>query len=68
MDSLNITNRTKSMNYIRRLNRANFIIQVTVLKFGDLLAGWKLVTNAKFQHNISEIMPARPKNIQRHGV
>ena len=33
-----------------------------LLKFADLLAGWKLVTNAKFQLNISKITPTRPKN------
>ena len=27
----------------------------------DLLEGWKLATNAKFQHNISSIKPARSK-------
>ena len=32
------------------------------LKFGDLLAGWKLATIAKFQLNISKIMPASAKN------
>ena len=28
----------------------------------DLLTGWKLVINAKFQHNVSKIMLTRPKN------
>ena len=42
-----------------------YVFQATVLKFGDLLAGWKLATN--FEHSISNIMPARPKKIQKHG-
>ena len=39
-----------------------FIFQARVFKFGDCLGVWKLATNAKFQNNISKIMPARPKN------
>ena len=38
------------------------IFQATVLKFVDLLGGCKVATNAKFQLNISKMMPARPKN------
>ena len=49
------------MNFICRLNRRNFIYQVRILKFGDLLGKWKFATNAKFHHNVSKIMPARPK-------
>ena len=41
--------------------RKIFIFQAAVFKFGDLLGGWKLVINTKFQHNISKIMPARPQ-------
>ena len=33
------------------------------MKFGDFIRGWMLVPNAKFQHNITKIMAARPKNI-----
>ena len=43
-----------------RAKRKIFIFQATVLKFGDLLRGWSLLINTKFQHNISKIMPARP--------
>ena len=47
----------------------NFIFKATVLKICDLLAVWKLATNAKFQHNISEIMPATPKkNTKTWGI
>ena len=49
------------MNSIRMLNRGNFVFQPTVLKFGDLLGGWKLATNTKFHVGISKIMPAMPK-------
>ena len=35
------------------------IFEATSFKFGDSLAGWKLATNEKFQHNISKFMPAR---------
>ena len=34
----------------------------------DLLAGWKLIINAKFQHSISKITPTRPKNLGTWGV
>ena len=44
-----------------------YVFQATVLKFGDLLAGWKLATNAKFEHSISNIMPARPKKYRNMG-
>ena len=37
----------KSLNFMKRLEEI-FIFQDTVLKFGDLLAGWQLATNAKF--------------------
>ena len=50
------------MNFIRRLNRGKFMFQATVLKFSDLLRGWKLAKNAKIQHNISKITPNMPKN------
>ena len=66
MDLLNTTG-PKSMNSIRRLNRGNFIFQVTVLKFNDLLAGCKLTKNTKFQHSMSKITPARTKKSQGHG-
>ena len=45
-----------------------FIFQATFLKFCDLLEEWKFATNAKFQHNISETMPARQKNPETWGV
>ena len=38
-----------------------FILEVTVLKFGDLLGEWMLATNVKFQYNISKNTPARQK-------
>ena len=40
----------------------------TVLKYSDLLRGWKLAVNAKFQPNISKIMPAGPKKTQGYGL
>ena len=52
------------MNFNRRLE-VIFIFQATVLKFGDLLAGLKLVTTTKFQHNIPKITPTRPKKNTR---
>ena len=59
MDLLNMTNRAqKFKNFIRGLIGAIFIFQTTVLNFGDLLEGWRLATNAKFQLNISKTMPA----------
>ena len=42
-------------------NKEFVIFQATVLQIGDLLWGWKLATNAKFQCNISKITPARAK-------
>ena len=36
------------MNFIRSYIEEIFIFQATVLKFGDLLAGWKLATTTKF--------------------
>ena len=44
------------------------MFQATVLKFGDSLQVWKLATNTQFQHNISKIMPPRPKNTRTWGV
>ena len=53
MDLLNMINRPKCIDFIRRLNRGNFVFQTKVLKFSDLLGVWKLAINAKFQYNIS---------------
>ena len=77
MDLLNMTNRAQISEFYNKLYIENFIFQATVStlkeififqatnsKFGDLLAGWKLDTNAKFQLNISKIMPARPKKTE----
>ena len=55
------------MNFIRRSNRGIFIFHATVLKFVDVLAGWKLATNAKVQHNIFKICKLSQKT-QGHGV
>ena len=55
------------MNFLRRLLEEIFSFQATVLKFCDLLAVWKLPTNANYQHNISKIRPAMPKNIKIAG-
>ena len=50
------------MNCIRNLKseNCNFSNQ-TFFKFGDLLGIQKLVTNAKFQLDISKIVPVRQK-------
>ena len=39
-----------------------------MLKFWDLLAGWKLTTNTKFQLSISKLIPANAQNIETWGV
>ena len=52
------------MIFIRRLNREFFIFHTTVF-FVDLLDGWKLATNEKFQLKTSKIRPTRKK--QAHG-
>ena len=56
------------MNFIIGLNRGNrylssfiFSVFIIVLKFDDLLGGWKLAANLKLQLNISKIMPDRTK-------
>ena len=64
MDLLNMT-KPKSMNFIRSLEEI-FIFRARVLQFADLLQGWKLETNTKFQLNISKIMPARQKKTLEH--
>ena len=56
------------MNFIKGEIQEIFIFQATVLKFHDLLGILKLATNAKCQHNISKIMPVRPKNRGTWGV
>ena len=59
IDLLNMVNRTELHEGCIEVT-----FQATVLKFSDLLGGWKLATNAKFQLNISKITPAMPK---KHG-
>ena len=50
------------LNMTKRAQEENFIFQPTIFRFGDLLAVWKLPTDAKFFINIYKIMPVRPKN------
>ena len=60
---------TKLKNFMRRLNRGNFLsFKATVLILSDLLGGWKFTTNGNFQQNISKIILARPQRSQEHGV
>ena len=58
----------KSMNFIRRLNRENFYLSSLFFQFGGLLGVWKLALYAKFQLNISKIMPTRPKKHWNMGL
>ena len=52
MDLLKMTNRAKIHEFCKKVKIEEiFIFQATVLKFGDLLAGWKLVTNAQYLQN-----------------
>ena len=60
LQQLHIEKSKKIQNF--QLNEEISIFQTSVLKFGDLLGGWKLATNAKLQLNISQIMVAEPKN------
>ena len=54
------------MNLLRRLNWGNVLsFKTQFLRFGDLLAGWKLVINAESQHNISKIKPSSLKHQDR---
>ena len=43
------------------------MFEVTVLKFGDLLGGWKLAINENFQQNIYLLHQLFQKT-QGHGV
>ena len=45
-----------------------FIFQTKVLRFGDVLGGWKLAIHSKFQYNICKIMPDMPKKHRGMGV
>ena len=56
------------MKFIRKLNRKNFYFQATVLKFCDLLRGWKSPVDTKFQHNIFKFKKARPKKHRTWGM
>ena len=61
MDVLNMKYRSQVNEFYKNLNKFLFF-KTTYLKFGDLLGGWKVATNAKFQHNnISKITPAGQK-------
>ena len=63
MDLLNKTNKTLSMNFIhvRRFNRGNFYLSSHSFYILRFIREKNLGTNAKFQHNIFKITPARPK-------
>ena len=58
----------KSINFIRRLNKAIFIFQATYFKFGDLLQRWKVATKVGSKVlNISKIMSAMPVKTLGYG-
>ena len=59
MNLLSMTNEAQSNEFYKK----NCIFQTRVRKFGDCLGVWKLATNAKFQLNISKIMPAKSKTL-----
>ena len=61
MDLLNMTNRAQIHEFYNKVKRGFFYRSGQSLKFCDLLGGWKLAINAKFQLNISKITPARPE-------
>ena len=68
MDLLNMTNKAQIQEFYKKVKVEEiFIFQATVLKLGDLLTGWQLKTSAKFQQNISKIMPVDQKT-QGHEV
>ena len=57
-----MTNRVQIHEFYKKVNWMKFFIfQATVLKFGSVLEERKVVTNAKIQHNISKLKPAKPK-------
>ena len=48
--------------------KRNFYLSSNRFEIGDLLAGSKLATNAKFEHSICKIMPVRQKKHRNIGV
>ena len=68
MDLLNMTNRAQIHEfYKKKVNRENFIFKLH-FEFWLFLLLQKFVTEAKFQFNMSKIMPVRPKNTKTHGM
>ena len=60
MDYFSMTNTAEIHEFNKKVKYRNFYLS-NFFKFGDLLVGWNLATNAKFQLSNSNIMPARPK-------
>ena len=60
MDLLNMTDRTKIQKFYKKVK----IEEILSLK--PFISVWKLATNAKFQLNISKIMPPRPNKTLVH--
>ena len=56
-----MTNRAKIHEFYNKAEGI-LIFQTTDFKFDDLLGVWKLAINAKFQLNISKIMPTGKKH------
>ena len=50
------------MNFMRKLNRGNFYFKNRFFKSFQILWLIGVVTNTKFQFNISKMWPASPKN------
>ena len=50
-------------SFYKKVREEMFMFQVSLLKFGDLLGGWK-----KFSAQYHKTTPARPKNTRTYGV
>ena len=66
MNLSNITNRAKSMNFIRRLNGENVYLSSYSLKLGDLLR--KLATNINFSLIFLKVCMLRQINTETWAV
>ena len=67
MDLINVTNGKQIYEFYKKVKGKIWIFQAAILKCGYVLEIGMLATNAKFQLNISIIMPARPKKHRNMG-
>ena len=64
---LDMINGARIHKFYKKVKQRKFLSFKLSFEIWDLLSGWQLATNSNLQHNISIIMPTRPKKVVHMG-